>query len=130
MPKIGIFWVYAGEVFGRAVDLSAAEERAPGYLDSPDDHADLWENHLGLLRPFPTLRDEEYHKVPRGRVIWQKKQQVATVYMDTTLFDAKTKSDIVAFFNLEDAHVCWKTDPHYTTDRKQLARLFDDEEDF
>lgn len=114
MPHIGIFWAYRGIVFGRAVELTAGEEGVPGLLDSPDNHADLWEGKE-LLNGYPELRGREYFDVPRGRVLWNSAQHQAIVYMDAKLFDAAIKARIADFFDLTTSEVVWRTDPHYTT---------------
>jgi hypothetical protein len=118
MPRIGIFWVYRGSVLGRAIDLSAGEEGVPGLLDSPDSHADLWENDLTFLSGFPELRSQEYFSLPRGRVLWQVTEQVAVIYADKKLLNETTQQKIQSFFQLECADVSWRTDPHYTTNNR------------
>lgn len=114
MPRIGIFWVYQGAVLGQTVDLTAGEEGVPGLLDSPDNHVDLWEGKQ-LLTAYPELRRREYFDVPRGRVLWNRPQHLAIVYMDAKLFDAATKTRISDFFELTTSEIAWRTDPHYTT---------------
>lgn len=114
VPRIGIFWIYQGVVLGQAVDLAVGEEGVPGLLDSPDNHADLWEGKR-LLTSYPELRGREYFAVPRGRVLWNFPQKQAIVYMDAKLFDAATKASIAVFFDLTTSEIVWRTDPHYTT---------------
>ncbi len=127
MAQIGIFWVYGGSLLGRAVALSAGAENVPGILDSRDNHVDLWEKNPDFLKRYPDLRDQDYYMIPRGRVLWQRAQGRAIVYMDKKLFDDATKAKIMVFFELEAGCVDWHTDLHYTTDRGALAELFDEE---
>lgn len=115
MPRIGIFWFYRKAVMGRAVELEVGEESVPGLLDSPDNHADLWENDPKLLAPYPELRDREYFDVPRGRVLWRRVDVTAIVYMDKKLFTDAIKAKIAVFFDLTASEIDWMTDPHYTT---------------
>lgn len=115
MPRIGIFWVYRKAVMGRTVDLAEGEEGVPGLLDSPDNHADLWENDPKLLAPYPELRDREYFDVPRGRVLWRRDDATAIVYMDRTLFNDDIKVKIANFFDLATSKIEWMSDPHYTS---------------
>jgi hypothetical protein len=114
MPRIGIFWVYRDKVLGRAVELTAGEEGVAGLLDSPDNHAELWEG-AQLLAAYPELRAEEYFAIPRGRVLWRREPPSAIVYMDARLFTDAIKGRIADFFQLAGCAVLWQTDPHYTT---------------
>jgi hypothetical protein len=126
MPKIGVFWFYQQTVVGRALEIEEGEESVPGIIDKADTHADLWDNDHSLLLGFPELRGTEYHKVPRGRVLWQKDAAVAKIYLDEVLFDPQIKSKILQFFDLEKCVVQWGRDVHYTTREDELTQLFDD----
>jgi hypothetical protein len=128
MPKIGIFWHYKQKVIGHASPVSAGEESFPGLLDSPKNHTDVWDEDPTLLVDFPELRGQEYYSIPRGRVLWNKNDQHAIVYMDSTLFNAESKELITAFFNLEVCEVKWKTDSHYTTKSEDITALFDEDD--
>lgn len=126
MSKIGVFWIHQGVVLGRALLLSGGEEGMPGLLDSPDTHVDLWERQPGLIKlPLP-LRRSEYFSIPRGRVLWDRKQNRSIVYMDSELFSPDIKMKIMVFFGLEGCEVSWKTDSHYTTQSNDLAALLDE----
>lgn len=127
MPNIGIFWLYKEKVFGRASHVSAGEENCPGLLDSPRNHADVWDDDRTLLADFPELYGKEYFSIPRGRVLWNEAGQHAIVYMDATLFSDRCKELIVDFFGLNGCEVKWKKDMHYTTSPEGLAEIFDDE---
>ena len=85
-PHIGVFWVCDKTVLGRAIPLEEGEDSFAERLDSPDNHVDLWENNPALLKSFPHLQDKEYFSIPRGRVLWDKRNQKAIVYMDKVLF--------------------------------------------
>lgn len=50
---IGIFWVYKGTVFGKARAVTEGEEHVPGIIDSPDNHADFWDNDKDYTSLFP-----------------------------------------------------------------------------
>ena len=125
MAKIGIFWLYKEKVIGHASPVSAGEEYCPGLLDSPKNHTDIWDEDRTLLSGFPELRGQEYYSIPRGRVIWNKNDQHAIVYMDSILFSTENKERITAFFDLNGCEVKWKTDSHYMTKSEDVAALFD-----
>lgn len=127
MLNIGIFWFFRGKLFGRTVRFSEGEESCPGLLDSSSNHSDVWEEDRTLLADFPELKGKEYFNIPRGRVLWNKAENHAIVYMDSTLFSDRCKEMIVDFFNLHGREVNWKRDIHYTTSPEDLAAIFDTE---
>lgn len=127
MPQIGIFWFYGNVVIGRAIELGAGEEGLSGIIDSPDTHTDLWDNSRTLLQAFPKLRNEEYFSIPRGRVLWEVESASAKILMDSNLFEAGIKAKILKFFDLQNTEVRWGHDIHYSTNQKELSKLFDDE---
>ena len=122
--KIGIFWFINGRVMGRARPTSEGEAHVAGMYDSPDAHAELWENADGLPGLDPALRGQPYSAFPRGRVLYRGGDQRFIVYMDRVLFTAKTQKAIAAFFDLPKNGVLWRADVHYTTDPDDLDRLF------
>lgn len=126
MPKLGIFWVYNGKVFGRARPLAEGCERWPGLLDSPDDHMTLWEDRA-FKKAHLHSAPADYTEVPRGRVIFSTKDNRAIIYLDETLSSAAARKRIRAFFDLESTPVTWKSDPHYTTDPEKLDAIFEEE---
>lgn len=79
---IGIFWVYKDTVFGKAIDVDEGEEYFPGVVDSPDNHTDYWDTEKEYLKLFPGLRFNEYYDVPRGRVLYSRKEGQANIYLD------------------------------------------------
>lgn len=120
---IGIFWVYKGIVFGRTRNQAEGDEHVAGIIDSPENHADHWDTEKDYLTLFPELRFSEYMDIPRGRVLYSRKEKQAVVYMDKTLFSDSTKRLIREFFHLEDEAVAWRSDTHYTTSLGEIDRL-------
>lgn len=126
-PKVGIFWFFKGTVIGHFVPIPDGQEYCAGLIDSPMNHSDSWDEDRALLTDFPKLRGQEYFRIPRGRVVWNKIDQYAIVYMDSTLFNDSTKALIRSFFELNCCEVHWKKDSHYTTDPDALDVLFDND---
>lgn len=124
MPKIGIFWFYKDTVLGRAVPLEEGMENVPGIIDSPDSHADYWENNPSFVAILPELSGVDYDTIPRGRVLFSKVDGRAIVYMDPALNSQRIKRLIAGFFGLHHARVAWRKDLHYTTDRKTINSFF------
>jgi len=127
MPHIGIFWIFRRKLLGRRAPLSEGEASCPGLLDSPLTHIEVWRDDPSLRAEFPELRDREYDSVPRGRVLWDERAQQAIVYMDASLFSDGNKAQIIAFFDLTDCAIRWRTDLHYTTRVADLDALFDND---
>lgn len=124
MPQLGIFWVFNGQVIGRARPLGEGCERWPGLLDSPDDHITLWENRT-LKKAHHHRAPSDYTEVPRGRVIFSTKENRAIIYLDELLSSAAVRKRIREFFDLQSTPVTWKQDPHYTTDPQKLNAIFE-----
>jgi len=122
---IGIFWVYKETVFGKAINIDKGEEDVPGVVDSPDNHTDCWDSETERLQLFLELRFNEYFDVPRGRVLYSRKEEQANIYMDKVLFNDNTKQLIKDYFQLNDTKIDWRTDPHYTTSADDLDELLD-----
>jgi len=123
MAKIGCFWVYKNKVIGRARAIGEGWD-CDGRIDSPDDHVTLWENDSAFLKPSE-LAGVEYQTVPRGRVVWFKKEKTAVVYMERKLLDsAAVRKKVATFFCLAGNEAEWKADLHYTTDPAEIDSLF------
>ena len=120
--KIGIFWVYKNKVIGRTKSLDECVA-VNNWIDSPEEHSAVWEDEPA----FEELRKSrtEYFKIPRGRVVWNQKENKPVVYADKTLLsDEIIKQKIAKFFKLNTASVLWEADSHYTTDENDLSALF------
>jgi hypothetical protein len=115
--KVGIFWVYQGEIIAVPVEREAGEDDGL-FINGPQGHAEAWE---ALRRRDPHLRYLEYEQVPRGRVLFDKRQRRYLVYLDRVLLKARVKAQVRAAFGLPRAVFC--TDEHYTTSEDDLARL-------
>jgi hypothetical protein len=125
MANIGVFWVYNGTVFGKAVSVETGFEGVPGIVDSRDDHVDVWEHERPWLDVSAALASAEYQDVPRGRVL--SRQGKPLVYADKTLLNAESKMRIAQFFEFNPDAAIWKSDMHYTTSRTELDELFSDD---
>jgi hypothetical protein len=94
-------------------------------IDSPDSHVDLWPAITAEARRFPVLKNIGYEYVPRGRVLYDRNLGQSIVYLDKTLDTAGTRKIIGEFFELDQAKIMWESDPHYTTDRKDIHGKFE-----
>lgn len=127
MSKIGIFWVYNGVVFGKAVGLESGVEGVPGKIDSQDNHAAVWELERPWASVSTALAGVEYEEVPRGRVLFLSKQERPLVYADKVLMNPEIRLKIAEFFEFSPRDARWQSDDHYTTSKADLDELFSDE---
>ena len=112
MKKIGIFWYYENQVIGIAHPIDLSDQDSLGLIDSHYTHVVYWEN---LKHEIKALNYLEYEEIPRGRMIYDAKNDKTTVYMDAKLFKKSIVNKIAAFFEIDLADVVWKKDPHYKT---------------
>lgn len=126
MSKIGVFWLFDGEVFGETTTLADAQQSVPGLLDSDATHVAVWEKYGNFTDSSPILAHYDYQDIPRGRVLYQVRKQRFLVYLDKALMSKEIKSTIAEYFGFTPQQADWKRDLHYTTDLEAIAQLFDD----
>lgn len=126
MTKIGIFWVYGGEIFGKAVNVESGIEGVPGMIDCQDNHADVWEIERPWAKISQILAHSEYQDIPRGRVLFLSKQKQSLVYADKSLMNLETKLLISTFFEFNTIDAIWRKDDHYSTSTIEIDELFHD----
>lgn len=129
MTKIGVFWLFNGVVFGKAVEQKNGIEGVPGLIDCDDNHADVWEVDRPWITVAPSLANLEYQDIPRGRVLFSTKLNQPLVYLDKALMNTVCRQKISQFFEFEHSDVRWRSDTHYTTAKNDLDALFYDDAD-
>ena len=117
---IGIFWIFKEKLLKLETALQNGSDYA-GVIHSDINHIDYWPV---LQRRMPELKQLEYEDVPRGRVMFFKRTKKYRVLMDKVLHTPRNKQLLLKAFNLPKAKTVFGTDPHYTTDPKELDRLF------
>jgi len=121
--RIGIFWWHDGKLLATKCRVDEGEA-ASGTIDSRFAHIETWTT---LQKCRPKLRILEYEDVPRGRVVFLQASKRFRVLMDRVLFSPKIKTAILKAFGLLKSRTSFVTDQHYTTDPKDLDRLFNDQ---
>ena len=122
MPRIGVFWIYHGVIFGITERIEDGQQRIPKIYDSNLDHFKIWEQP-GFLDKFPELKLREYSDIPRGRVLFSKPDATSIVYLDISLLNRSNKAKIIHFFDISSKKARWHADPHYTTNRIAIRNL-------
>lgn len=118
--KVGIFWVHRGKLLAAAVPVTEGVQSVDA-INGQVDHVSYWPR---LQKLHLELRDLEYEQVPRGRVLLLKATETFCVYMDKTLHKPKIKQALMREFGLPKSRTRFTTDSHYTTDPRELDRLF------
>lgn len=124
MAKIGVFWVYQHQVFGKTLSIEQGVESVSGLVDTDDNHVDIWEQLLATGGLPTGLAEFEYQDVPRGRAIFSQKQQKLMVYLDKVLMNKELKQEIASFFDVLAHDVIWRRDSHYSITPDDIDRLF------
>jgi len=120
--KVGIFWWYRGRLLASAVPI--AEGVVSGdIVDSALNHYSHWRL---IQQQHPALHRLEYDEVPRGRVVFSKKEVVFSVFMNSKLNRPGVKNSITRAFELDGKNVRFASDSHYSTNRQQINSLFDE----
>ncbi len=110
--EIGIFWIDVGT--DAIIKFSTPWTDAVGDRDIYDvgvTHSTYWEQNRARYG-YPDL---EYEELPRGRVIYKKKVNKFTIYLNSRLGAKKYKSMILDAFKLDRANTVFCRDDHYET---------------
>ena len=118
-PQVGIFFVIGDELFTKCSPLSAAVPYGD-FRIRPGDHSSFWKE---ILRVKPSLSGVSYDFYPRGRVLFNERDEKFWVYVDrSTREDFSMITRILDEFHLPEnktkircdsrcnGHVCT---PHY-----------------
>lgn len=110
-PKIGLFYVINGIVYGDMNDVRDIEPSPLGLKDSNNTHYGYWKFHMKSY--YPEYRRLDYDYFPRGRIIYNPKSDEYVVYMDKCLDNEKSKDLIIDEFNLPRDKTRFDSDEHY-----------------
>ena len=119
---IGIFWWHDARLLALVCRVDEGDV-AGGTVDSKFAHIETWSV---LQKRYYKLRALEYEDVPRGRVIYLQSAKRFRVLMDKVLFQHGIKAAILDRFTLPKSITSFVRDHHYTTDPKDIDRLFGD----
>lgn len=111
MPKVGIFWFLGDEIIEFAQDQTAVPVNHVGFKDSPWDHYAVWDK---VVKVYPQLQGKEYFDIPRGRVLYNTKDDMYHIITSTALAnDQKKINKVMRAFSLPIRNTKAITDPHY-----------------
>lgn len=87
-----------------------------GICDSPFSHDIEWERNLLFYPNFPELVGSEYQALPRGRIVYKRKDNQFRIYADKTILANQTNKELVAAkFDIMQYRLLWFADLHYRT---------------
>ncbi|MBQ9544888.1 MAG: hypothetical protein IJV00_07165 [Clostridia bacterium] len=110
---IGPFFYVRRKLIYHALPLSECREQADK-LDNPYGHDRLWEDHF---------RGGDYINYPRGRVVWDRTNCRAIIYIDRCIDKPAIVAKIAEAFGLTDFVTAY--DDHYRC-RRCVGDLFGD----
>lgn len=118
MALIGIFWFDENAVLFRSCGVEEGSTAINHLIDSPFEHWKVWQT----LPRRTAIRELEYQKLPRGRVLYDSARKIPLVYLDKTLLTDECKQKIRNNFELV-GKVSWQLDNHYSTNRQKIRKL-------
>ena len=114
IPQVGPFFKIKGKYLYDAIGIDKLESDA-GVLDNPCSHETLFENKYG--------EELDYIDYPRGRVLWDNKENRGIIFIDPCIKSKTTITQIAKIFCLPDYIV--KEDLHYHCKRCSDRVWFD-----
>jgi hypothetical protein len=118
-PHVGIFWLIDGKLIIDTTPVSKAEAYSTA-LNHPTSHIDYW---TGLQRTGAVLPEVEYEEFPRGRVVFDGREQRFHLMADKCIL---RRRDVVTGI-VEAMHLPvdtkLSTDSHYRCPRCLAGKL-------
>ena len=109
-PRVGIFWVFGGQLILDSTPISLAEPYSEA-MTHPRSHIEYWTE---LQCRGAVSQDIEYDDPPRGRVVCFPNEKRFVLYADRCILTRKNfVRRIMALFNLPSSRTKTSTDEHY-----------------
>ena len=114
MAKIGVFWVIDGKKIDGCREPLEKGESYGDTIQPTFDHFNYWEK---LIARYPKLRPFEYDDIPRGRVVYNKKEKRFLILSSKEVLENRNLiKAIFQFFEIPGApKLVW--DEHYEINR-------------
>lgn len=108
--KVGIFWIFKGELIHNSVPVTDGEEYGD-FVNGLCGHCTYWPH---VQRTRPETRHHEYEQVPRGRVVYRKHDDIFLVYgSERFVRNEAQKQLVLSAFGLAAAKTVFRADEHY-----------------
>ena len=108
--EVGIFWFFRGEIFQASVPHTHGENYGD-FVNGIADHCTFWRS---IQRLLPAAERYSYDQVPRGRVVYRKRDDVYLVYGSAHFVrNEGQRHAVLEAFHLLDAKAIFREDEHY-----------------
>ena len=126
MIKVGIFWIYAGQVFGLLEQRSLASADSLGLIDSDFQHVRDWQQAKTEAGLANALAGKQYEDVLRGRLVFDDSNKTYITYSDMQQLDKSLRQKVKLWAGIENEKTRWVHDVHYTLELQERWEMFDD----
>lgn len=112
--EVGIYWFFQEKLLASSVPYTLGEDYGD-FVNGPHDHVTNWPILQNSLRQVvPAIADYEYDKVPRGRVVYRKTDDMFIVYgSEKFVRDTRQIEVVLEGFKLIGKRFVVKPDEHY-----------------
>lgn len=108
-PRVGIFWLYGGRLLVDSTPVSEAEPYGTAMTHATS-HIDYWER---LQRTGRVPSDVPYEKFPRGRVVYDEREQRYRLMTDRCILGRRNVVRAVMKAMHLPGDTALSTDDHY-----------------
>jgi hypothetical protein len=110
VPEVGIFWLIDNKLVADSIPWRQADLRG-GFYNGKNEHATFWAT---LQRFQPQWKCNDYTDFPRGRALFDSKDEIFLVYLSRGIIDSPNlRNMVLAEFNLPLAATKFVADYHY-----------------
>ena len=108
--EVGIFWIYRGELIQESLPHVEGEVYGE-FINGKSGHYEFWKS---VQKRVPALRNYEYDEVPRGRVIFSKRDGKFHIYgSEQFVKNEEERNMVLKAFNIPEAEAVFRFDEHY-----------------
>jgi hypothetical protein len=122
--EVGIFWIHEGFLIQSSIPYTEGKDYAD-FVNGSTDHCTSW---YSAQRLRPKLRDYEYDQIPRGRVVFSRRDGKFHIYgSEEFVRNEEEKSMVLKAFSISADNAVFKSDEHYAIIECDLPEGFCDD---
>lgn len=108
--EVGIFWFLKGDIISDPIPHTLGEDYGD-FVNGRSDHCTFWRS---IQRLSSEAAKYEYDQVPRGRVVYSKRDETFLVYgSEQFVRNERQKGMVLSEFNLPPEKTIFRADAHY-----------------
>lgn len=116
--EVGIFWIFDGMLIPESIPHTEGEEYGE-FVNGKTSHYDFWRS---VQRLVPKLRDYEYEQIPRGRVIYSRRDGKFHIYgSEQFVKNEAEKQMVLKAFSIAASEAVFRFDEHYSMAAEELS---------